>query len=563
MLAAAALKLQLSELLLQDMITMRKGGVFNWKKHYEQAVTLCGQVMAALAAREAGIPHIQALLHQSLLQVRRCLVLLAATAVYRGRRPHHLRGHRGGSGHLLSVGAAALAVQMEDPKPDHDMRPRYKKIEKVLVAAEEMANKFVAGSCPRDLHPTISMPVARLLARVRLALAELRLMQARARDAHAADDRQKKRPKYPVVATGEQEAEAVVVEVRAARLSCDAARPRSCSRVRSTPCGTCACSRAQFIDAMEPPEVSTSLLPEDTALALAISAAQLCNADGLRAKALLLAGQCLQYKFTLSMPQQLQPWPSRRTQERRRTVIGMGDLTQQLTQGTDGRKGSQPTVAASTAGGRLQQLQAEASGSESVMPSRIQSTRVTANTLAVSVNDYIFEDTGACDGRRSRALLFPASLRRANSDASCAPVVCFAVNPEEDGVDLEAVQQAETYRGQAISTLLEALIMAIAQGQWQDAENCALEIARCHGRRSRAQCTASVQFLCLAQACKAVANQRELILSAQPDQSAEALTLRHAQALSAELPHPEQSIHFQRVRGAWRAAEAHLHLHLT
>lgn len=27
------------------------------------------QVMAALAAREAGIPHIQALLHQSLLQV--------------------------------------------------------------------------------------------------------------------------------------------------------------------------------------------------------------------------------------------------------------------------------------------------------------------------------------------------------------------------------------------------------------------------------------------------------------------------------------------------------------
>ncbi len=81
MLAAAALKLQLSELLLRDMITMRKGGVFNWKKHYEQAVTLCGQVMAALAAREAGIPHIQALLHQSLLQVRDAHTLIAlATA---------------------------------------------------------------------------------------------------------------------------------------------------------------------------------------------------------------------------------------------------------------------------------------------------------------------------------------------------------------------------------------------------------------------------------------------------------------------------------------------------
>jgi hypothetical protein len=44
MLAAAALKLQLSRLLLEDMITMRKNGVFNWKKHYEQAVVLCGQV---------------------------------------------------------------------------------------------------------------------------------------------------------------------------------------------------------------------------------------------------------------------------------------------------------------------------------------------------------------------------------------------------------------------------------------------------------------------------------------------------------------------------------------
>ncbi len=73
---------------------------------------------------------------------------------------------------------------MEDPKPDHDMRPRYKKIEKVLIQAEEMANKFVAGSCPRDLHPEISMPVARLLARVRLALAELRLMQVCVQYAH-------------------------------------------------------------------------------------------------------------------------------------------------------------------------------------------------------------------------------------------------------------------------------------------------------------------------------------------------------------------------------------------
>ena len=52
--SGAALKTQLSRLLLHDMVTMRDQGIFNWKKHYETAVTLCNQAIAALAAREAG-----------------------------------------------------------------------------------------------------------------------------------------------------------------------------------------------------------------------------------------------------------------------------------------------------------------------------------------------------------------------------------------------------------------------------------------------------------------------------------------------------------------------------
>lgn len=51
MLAAASLKLQLSQLLLTDMLTMRRNGVFNWKKHYDHAVTLCGQVGGLLVSR--------------------------------------------------------------------------------------------------------------------------------------------------------------------------------------------------------------------------------------------------------------------------------------------------------------------------------------------------------------------------------------------------------------------------------------------------------------------------------------------------------------------------------
>jgi hypothetical protein len=33
-------------------------GIFNWKKHYDVAVTLCNQAIAALAAREAGVNNV-------------------------------------------------------------------------------------------------------------------------------------------------------------------------------------------------------------------------------------------------------------------------------------------------------------------------------------------------------------------------------------------------------------------------------------------------------------------------------------------------------------------------
>ena len=50
---------------------------------------------------------------------------------------------------------------------------------------------------PRDLPPHVFLPVSYLLGRTRLALAELRLIQAKARDAHAAADRDKARPAFP------------------------------------------------------------------------------------------------------------------------------------------------------------------------------------------------------------------------------------------------------------------------------------------------------------------------------------------------------------------------------
>ena len=68
-----------------------------------------------------------------------------------------------------------------------------------VLQAEEMASKFVQTSVPRDLDVRISLPVSRLLAQVRLSLAELRLSQAKQRGIHAVDDRDKERPRFPKV----------------------------------------------------------------------------------------------------------------------------------------------------------------------------------------------------------------------------------------------------------------------------------------------------------------------------------------------------------------------------
>lgn len=63
------------------------------------------------------------------------------------------------------------------------------------------------------------------------------------------------------------------------------------------------------------------------------------------------------------------------------------------------------------------------------------------------------------------------------------------------------------------------------------------------------------------QACKAVAHARELVLTAQPPQSAEALALRQAESLGRDLPRPADSIHHQRVTASLAALGAPSRLH--
>jgi hypothetical protein len=48
-------------------LSLTPQGIFNWKSHYDTAVLMCNQAIAALAAREAGIPQIEAMLLQAKL----------------------------------------------------------------------------------------------------------------------------------------------------------------------------------------------------------------------------------------------------------------------------------------------------------------------------------------------------------------------------------------------------------------------------------------------------------------------------------------------------------------
>ncbi|GLC40349.1 Cilia- and flagella-associated protein 46, partial [Pleodorina starrii] len=228
--AGAVLRVRLARLLLADMEMLRAQGVSTWRKSYDQAVTLVNQAIMALAAREAGIPHIEALLVQS-------------------------------------------ELMLADPTQLKDLRPRLKKVEKVLTAAEEMAVRFQTDTTPRDLDPRVVTPTARLLARVRCALAEVQLAAAAERERMAAEDREKARPKFPRVRGRDVQ---VVVD---------------------------------FIDeAGGGPPPPPGLRPEDSALALSTGAAALVAAAPRdRARALLVAGRCLQFKFFHTVPPSLDP----------------------------------------------------------------------------------------------------------------------------------------------------------------------------------------------------------------------------------------------------------------
>lgn len=68
-----------------------------------------------------------------------------------------------------------------------------------LQAAEEMAVRYHTECTPRDLDPRVVTPTARLLARVRCALADVKLAAAVECVRLAAEDRDKARPKFPRV----------------------------------------------------------------------------------------------------------------------------------------------------------------------------------------------------------------------------------------------------------------------------------------------------------------------------------------------------------------------------
>lgn len=216
--AGAVLRVRLARLLLTDMEMLRGQGVSTWRKSYDGAVTLVNQAIMALAAREAGLPHIEALLVQvGTRQAGRGQEGgregpregAARAEVDVGRACSFATGQRYAS--ITSIAPLSLfplpppppptplqaELMLADPTHIKDLRPRLKKVEKVLLAAEEMAVRFHAEATPRDLAPRCVTPTARLLARVRCRLAEVQLAAAEERERLAGADREKARPKFP------------------------------------------------------------------------------------------------------------------------------------------------------------------------------------------------------------------------------------------------------------------------------------------------------------------------------------------------------------------------------
>ena len=62
-----------------------------------------------------------------------------------------------------------------------------------------MTTKFVQVAVPRDLLPGLSLPVSRLLGRTRLALAELRLSQAKVRGSSSSSSSYSPDDDFPLV----------------------------------------------------------------------------------------------------------------------------------------------------------------------------------------------------------------------------------------------------------------------------------------------------------------------------------------------------------------------------
>ncbi|MEW5301509.1 MAG: hypothetical protein WDW36_004367 [Sanguina aurantia] len=402
----AALKLRLAQLLLGEMGLLRRQGVSTWKRNYDQALTLTQQAIAALAAREAGIPHVEALLLQA---------------------------------ELLSA----------DPAPARDVRPRLKKVERVLLNAEEMAARFQSECVPRDLDPAVVVPVSRLLARTRLALAELQLLQAAARDANRAADQARLRPKYPRMKGREDE---VVVH---------------------------------YIDSISAAPATTVMQPEDSALALAASAAQLSAAPADRSRAHMLEGRCLLFKFLALAPSSIHPWPT-------------------------------PTPAASAASSDQQQQQ-----------------QVIMLLLFVVDAQQLQQQPGA-PGRQ-----------RGGGDGEGG--ACGGSDGEGEAGGRAAEAAALSVKRWAVASFEMALEVSLGQQFWLTAELTALELARCYGKMEP-QTPHSAHPEHRSSLRTAVLVMAPCCWRPPPPQQAEALALQVRAQLGDTLVAPTDCGHYQKVR---------------
>lgn len=285
-----------------------------------------------------------------------------------------------------------------------------------------------------------------------------------------------------------------------------------------------------FIDeAGGAPPAPPGLLPEDSALALATGAAALVAAAPRdRARALLIAGRCLSFKFMMAAPEALDPLrpfvpPPKPPGAPKRPPAGAEEEEDEEDEG--------PDTAAADAAAEAAEAAATPEGA-AALRLQAQAAAMLSSALASATSVQVRVGWGA------------GGLRPLDySNPTPRPKLRVHSHP------IPPHTQTHCYRTHMCLGSHNAHIlkhMHLCAQDWALGEQCALALSTLYGQLSPGLACRS---LAAAQACRAAAGGQALLRAAAPAQQPEVLALAQRDKLSEVLPAPQVGVGYANDEG--------------